>query len=201
MEKLGQFKKNRGVTIHNISPSFLTKVIRLCEENLFAVTILISSAWVFAFMIHSIILDTSLISWVFIPSGLKLVLFMIYRSRAILGMLVGGSTINFLLLKMVAVKAILTGAICALSPILAIFIFERLMSLRVLNQKMSWFHFVFLALIFSITNALCHNFFFNAAGLMNTSIQSSIKMVIGDLAGILITIVIMVKIRKKISQA
>ncbi len=187
--------KSEGVIQTN---SLLRYILIKTDENLLLATIFIAYLWCLSFGLNSLIVGVSFMSWIFIPSGIKLILFMIYRQKAFLGIVLGSYFINILSHHMIQSTAIIVSLLCALSPLLALLIFEYVKGFQILSKRIAWSDVVMLGILFSVINAISHGYFFSVSGLVKIGVIEPIKMAVGDFTGLLLVVGITIQVRKRI---
>lgn len=131
---------------------------------------------------------TSGVNWIFLPSGLRLSLVLIFLEWGALGIALASIAISYVSYDMSAVDSLITGGISGLAPWLA-----RRLSLDWLKMDpdIHYLHprqLIQLALIFSITSPVLHQIWFAWNGAHTHFVQDTGVMILGDLLGTLLVL-------------
>ena len=125
------------------------------------------------------------VNWIFLPSGLRLSLVLIFLGWGALGIALASIAISFWGYESSLLHACITGGISGLAPWVA-----RRLSLDWLKMDPDIQHLhpkqlIQLALIFSITSPVLHQLWFSWSGASTHFLQDTLVMITGDLLGTL----------------
>lgn len=168
---------------------------------------IISIAWVLLFSMNSLVLEhieiSSLISWIFIPAGLRLIAVLLFGRDAIAGLFIG-ALITGISLKMHFSSIIIISLISALTPYIAFKISTALLNLETTLFELSSKQLLLMSLISAFSSAFFHNLYFYFSGITQELSINFIKMFTGDLIGSLLVLYIfslLIKLIKKTSAS
>lgn len=131
------------------------------------------------------------VNWVFLPSGLRLTLVLVFLEWGALGIALASMAISYAGYGMSPLDSIVTGGISGLAPWLA----RRLCihglgmdpDIRYLHPR----QLMQLGLIFSITSPVLHQLWYSWRGFSNHFVEDTVVMFMGDLLGALIILLIL----------
>lgn len=125
------------------------------------------------------------VSWLFLPSGLRLALVLVFGGQGAIGVILGSLCIALEDGKQ-PMEALLTALVSGLAPWMARWISLRYLDLRVDLSNLRLPILLKTAVLFALVSAVSHQLLFVSLGLSEGFVSSTSVMVIGDLAGTLV---------------
>lgn len=122
-------------------------------------------------------------NWVFIPSGLRLLLVLVLPLTGALGIAAASMVINYGFNVDAHFYNIVTSLISAAAPYVSRHIAVHFLQLNPLLTGLTSAGFFKLSVLFAIINALMHQIWFAWNGLSQDSLSSSVVMGVGDWVG------------------
>lgn len=128
------------------------------------------------------------ISWVFIPSGFKLFVSLILRLNCIPGLFLGALYLTYHYHpELLAHDQVILALICSVTGIVACLVMERILKRQLLSYVLGVQEFLWLALVYAISNSLIHLiFFYLHHDLIAIRLIEPFKMFVGDFLGVAI---------------
>lgn len=124
------------------------------------------------------------VSWVFLPSGLRLALVLLFGGSGAIGVMVGTFCWGLdapVPIGVHAAAAVISGG----APWLAYWICKRALQIQPSLVNLTAAQLMQMALIFSLTSALLHQALYVPTGLSTSFIKGSVVMAFGDFIGCL----------------
>ncbi len=145
------------------------------------------------------------VNWVFIPSGLRLLLVLVLLRTGAIGITLGSIAVNysFDFAPESHVFNIVTGLISGTSPCLARYVAKNWFKLKTELTNLDAQLLLKISILFAATNALLHQLWFFWIGQIHDFISSTLVMGVGDWFGtvlVLTTASLVIKLYK-LSQA
>jgi len=129
------------------------------------------------------------VNWVFVPSGLQLVLVLTAVEDAALGITLTSWPIGFLYYPLESdLRTMITGVITGISPLLARIISFDLLRIEADLRNLSFQAIVQMSFIFSFLSAALHQLWFFYNGVSDQFINSLLVMAIGNVLGTLVVL-------------
>jgi hypothetical protein len=122
-------------------------------------------------------------NWVFIPSGLRLLLVLVLPLTGALGIAAASMVINYGFNVETHFYNIVTALISAAAPYLSRYIAVHFLQLNPLLSGLTSAGFFKLSVLFAVINALLHQIWFGWYGLSQDSLSSGLVMGVGDWVG------------------
>lgn len=122
-------------------------------------------------------------NWVFLPSGLRLLMVLVLPVEAALGIMAASLVINYTSMPDTHVFNIVTSLICGGAPYLSRFIAVRFLQLNPQLAGLTSAEFFKLSVLFAIANATLHQIWYARNGFTENWLQSEMVMCIGDWVG------------------
>lgn len=158
-----------------------------------AITFICALVYYWCFYLNKFIFDSYEFSfgvnWVFIPSGLKLVMVLVALEEAAIGIAIASCLIgfeNYYLDSMI--RTLITGVISGGSPLLAKKVCLHYLGIDRDLLKITFKSILIMSVIFSLISATLHQLWFFYNGVTDQFIHSLAVMAIGDLLGTLIVL-------------
>jgi hypothetical protein len=123
------------------------------------------------------------VNWVFLPSGLRLSLVLIFLEWGAWGIALASIAISYVSYEMPALTAVVTGSISGFAPWLARRLCLDWLKMDPDIQHLHPTQLMLLCLIFSITSPVLHQLWFSWNGSSTHFAQDTLVMFIGDLVG------------------
>jgi hypothetical protein len=127
------------------------------------------------------------VSWVFLPSGLRLGLVLMFGGAGALGVVLGSLFVGLdrpQALEVTVVAALLSG----LAPWLARWVCLRALGLRDNLSHLKARQLLQMAMIFAVISAVLHQVLYVSAGLSESLLKGTAVMALGDLLGTLLVL-------------
>lgn len=157
-----------------------------------ALTLVCALAYFYAYHLNMFWFDWSEFShgtnWVYLPSGLRLLLVLLVPVEGALGIAAASLVINYTFMPNAHVYDIVTSLIAGGAPFLARYLAVRFFQLNSFLNGLNSADFFKLSIIFAITNATLHQVWFGLNGLTNNWLQSALVMGLGDWVGAVIVL-------------
>ncbi len=159
------------------------------------IVLLTAFFWVFFYQLNALLFHKAflspLVSWVFLPAGIKIVSVIVFDELGVLGLFVGALA-TYYLNNLSAGNPLILAAVSASSPFVAIHVSKYLLKLDDLCSGMSGTHLLIISFIYAVTNTLFHELYLgvhmrNLVGFAN----NQFVMFCGDLLGALLLLFIM----------
>ncbi|MFM2239557.1 MAG: hypothetical protein RJA69_931 [Pseudomonadota bacterium] len=128
------------------------------------------------------------VNWVFLPSGLRMTLVLIFVEWGALGIAGASMAIAYFGFGMSALDALVTGGISGLAPWLARRLCMHGLGMDPDIQHLHPKQLIQLSLIFSITSPVLHQLWYSWNGWSTHFAQDTLVMIVGDLLGTLIVL-------------
>lgn len=129
------------------------------------------------------------VSWVFLPSGLRLAFILVFGVWGALGIVVASIVLSaahhFQGLMLIALGA---GLISGLSPLLARRVCVDFLKLRVDLTGLTAASLLQVALVFAVVSASMHQIWFKWQGLTENFLEGVLVMAVGDLLGTILVL-------------
>lgn len=125
------------------------------------------------------------VSWLFLPSGLRLALVLVFGGQGAIGVILGSLCIALEVGKQ-PIEALLTALVSGLAPWMARWISLRYLDLRADLSNLRLPILLKTAVLFALVSAVSHQLLYVSLGLSEGFVSSTSVMVIGDLAGTLV---------------
>jgi hypothetical protein len=159
-----------------------------------ALTLVSALAYFYAFHINMYWFDWSEFShgtnWVYLPSGLRLLLVLLLPLEGALGISAASLVINYTFMPNAHVFDIVTSLIAGGAPFLARYLAIRFFQLHPFLTGLNSAEFFKLSILFAITNATLHQIWYGLNGLTNNWLQSALVMGVGDWVGTVIVLAV-----------
>lgn len=127
------------------------------------------------------------VTWIFLPSGLRLAFVAILGVWGAAGIALASTATSILSNAEGDLISFLgTGAISGLSPLLALWISRRYFGLDRLLNNLSAITLIKMSALFSVVNALMHQYWYFLRGHTTHPFDSAVVMLVGDLFGTLL---------------
>jgi hypothetical protein len=176
-------------------------------ESLF-VTLVIAALWVALFDFNHYVFKftevTAITSLIFIPSGYKVAVVCVFGGRSWLGLFLGSLITGFLFLSHFSyVDIFIFSVLSATLPFVALKLSGYVYPLNPKLSNLTVKHIILIGLIFATLNGCFHiTYRYHGLFLRNgNEIHEILSMMVGDLLGILITILIVARLsRLKIAR-
>jgi hypothetical protein len=148
----------------------------------------------YAFKVNSFLFDwlefSSGVSWIFIPSGLRLVFVLVLHHAGAIGIVLASCLINYTQGQPDAhLFNIVTGLVSGLSPFLARFIAIDFFKFNTNLDGLTLQNLFKTSVLFAVISGILHQLWFFWFGLTDTFVSHTFVMVVGDCVG---TILVMV---------
>lgn len=127
------------------------------------------------------------VSWIFLPSGLRLALVLIFGGQGALGIVLGSLCVALEEGKQ-PVEALLTALVSGLAPWLARWIGWRYLDLQADLSNLRLAILLKTAALFALVSAVAHQLLYVSLGLSESFVQNASVMALGDLAGTLLVL-------------
>ena len=159
-------------------------------ENVFAAVV---SGTVFFFLFHlndflfSQLTYSTGVNWVFLPSGLRLLLVLMFAGSGAVGVMLGSLVVGLdrpVSLEVTCAAAVISG----LSPWLARWVCLRAMRIRSDLKEINALRLLQMALVFAMVSAVLHQALYTGAGLSPSFLEGTAVMAIGDLLGTMVVL-------------
>lgn len=137
------------------------------------------------------------VNWVFLPSGLRLLLVLMLGGPGAIGVVVG-SLLDGLIRAVSLELALAAAVVSGLSPWLARWVCLKAMNIQKDLREISALRLFQMALVFSMISALLHQSLYVGVGLSQGFMGGAAVMAIGDMLG---TLVVLYGIRLALSRA
>lgn len=129
------------------------------------------------------------VNWIFLPSGLRLSLVLVFLEWGALGIALASIAISFWTYQLSPVQSVVVGSISGMAPWLA-----RRLSLDCLKmdpdiQHLNPVQLLQLAVIFSVVSPVLHQLWFVWTGMSTHFLQDTLVMITGDLLGTLLMLI------------
>ena len=128
------------------------------------------------------------VNWVFMPSGLRLALVLIFLWQGALGIMLASIAITWWSFEASAVFSLVTGCISGFAPWLARRVAIDWLKLDPDIQYLSPPKLLALSVLFAVTSAVLHQLWFAWNGTHADFVQNTLVMVLGDLMGTLLVL-------------
>jgi hypothetical protein len=159
-------------------------------ENVFAAVV---SGTVFFLLFHlndflfSQLTYSTGVSWVFLPSGLRLLLVLMFAGSGAVGVVLGSLVVG--LDRPMGPEVTLAAAVISgLSPWLARWICLRTMQIQSDLRELNALRLLQMALVFSTVSAVLHQALYTGTGLSPSFLEGTAVMAIGDLLGTMVVL-------------
>ncbi len=126
------------------------------------------------------------VNWVFLPSGLRLSLVLVFLEWGAVGIAVASMAISYVGYEMAALNAIVTGGISGLAPWLARRLCMDRLRLNPDIQHLNPRQLLQLSVVFSITSPVLHQLWYCWNDPSAHFVPTTLVMIVGDLLGTLI---------------
>lgn len=156
---------------------------------------MVALSWVITYQLNILLFRNAsispMVSWVFLPAGIKIISVIIFNQLGVLGLFFGALTTYYLNGFNVSSPLILSS-VSAISPYIAIHLSRYILKLDNLYSDMSGRQLLFISTMYAIVNTLLHHYFVgvhmrNLAGFGN----ETLAMFCGDLFGTLLILLVM----------
>jgi hypothetical protein len=127
------------------------------------------------------------VSWLFLPSGLRLALVLLFGFYGAIGVMLGTLLIG-LGDDTTWVAAVLPSLISGLAPWLALDVSRRMFHLQTDLSNLNAALLLKMALVFAVISAVAHQLLYLSLGLTENFLKSTSVMAIGDLLGTLVVL-------------
>jgi hypothetical protein len=127
------------------------------------------------------------VSWLFLPSGLRLGLVLLFGFHGAIGVMLGSLLVG-LGNEMSGIEAVLTSLISGLAPWLGLWVSVRMFRLRRNLSNLSAVMLLKMAVVFALLSAAGHQLLYLSLGLSENFLKNTSVMALGDLAGTLVVI-------------
>ena len=127
------------------------------------------------------------VSWIFIPSGLRLALVLLFGAKGAIGVVLGSLAVGLeraQALELTMAAALISGLAPWLARATCIRFFELKSDLSNLSAKL----LLTMAPICALISAVMHQWLYVSAGLSSSFVQGTVVMAIGDLLGIMVVL-------------
>jgi hypothetical protein len=127
------------------------------------------------------------VSWVFLPSGLRLGLVLMFGGVGAVGLVIGSLFVGLgreQTLEVTMAAALLSG----LAPWLARWVCLRALGLRAGLSNLKATQLLQMALVFAVISAVLHQVLYVSVGLSNSLLEGTAVMALGDLLGTLVVL-------------
>ena len=127
------------------------------------------------------------VSWVFLPSGLRLGLVLMFGGVGAVGVVIGSMLVGLgrdQPLEVTMAAALLSG----LAPLLARWVCLRTLGLRAGLSNLKARQLLQMALVFAVISAVLHQVLYVSTGLSNSLLKGTAVMALGDLLGTLVVL-------------
>jgi len=126
------------------------------------------------------------VNWVFLPSGMRLSLVIIFLEWGALGIALASMAISFFGYEMSALNAMVTGGFSGLAPWLARRLCMDGLKLNPDIQYLKPRQLIQLTVVFSIISPVLHQLWYSWNNSSTQFVQATLVMIVGDLLGSLI---------------
>lgn len=131
------------------------------------------------------------VNWIYLPSGLRLAFVLLFGACGAVGIGLASMLIaGMVYFQNDLMAAVVTGIISGLAPYLARHVFLTRLGVDRDLQQLTSGKLLGISLIFAVTSAVMHQFFFTWRGYTVNFVESSTVMALGDLAGTIIMLYI-----------
>ena len=127
------------------------------------------------------------VSWIFLPSGLRLLLVLMLAGPGAIGVMLG-SLLAGLSRSQEPELALAAALISGLSPWLARWVCLRTMHVKSDLNELSALRLLQMALVFSVFSAVMHQALYAGVGLSTNFLEGAAVMAVGDLLGTLVVL-------------
>ncbi len=127
------------------------------------------------------------VSWLFLPSGLRLGLVLLFGLQGALGVVLGSLLIG-IGNGLSGIELVLTSLISGLAPWLARWVSLRIFLLRSDLSNLGAVMLLKMALVFALVSAAGHQLLYLNLGLSESFLKNTSVMALGDLAGTLVVL-------------
>jgi hypothetical protein len=127
------------------------------------------------------------VSWLFLPSGLRLGLVLLLGFRGAVGVVLGSLLIG-LDNDLHWIEAVLAALVSGLAPWMALWLSQRTLGLRSDLSNLSPAMLLKMAVVFALISAAAHQLLYLSLGITQSFFKSLSVMAIGDLAGTLVVL-------------
>ena len=152
---------------------------------------MVSIAWVLLFHLNDFVFSTleisSLINWVFIPAGLRLVAILLFKRDAIAGLFIG-ALITGMDSQLHFVSLITISLLSAVNPYIAFKVSNSLLKVKASLLELTPNQLLLMSMVSAFFNTIFHNLYFYFSGLTQEFWVNSVKMFTGDFIGCLIVL-------------
>jgi hypothetical protein len=156
--------------------------------SIFAVAL----AWICFFRLNSFIFsyleETPFINWIFIPSGIRLVSVLLLDELAVAGLFIG-AIVTSPVFSINMTETLVISLISALNPYIAVHITKHLLKIDHILFQLRAKDLMLMAIFSAAFNALSHHLYFHLVAL-KVSWANCVKMFVGDLVGIALTLIL-----------
>lgn len=128
------------------------------------------------------------VNWVFLPSGLRLSLVLVFLHWGALGIALASIAISFFTYDLPLLQSTVVGSISGLAPWLARRLCLDWLKMDPDIQYLNPMQLLQLAVIFSITSPILHQLWFAWSGADTNFLQDTLVMITGDLLGTLLVL-------------
>lgn len=145
--------------------------------------------WVILFRLNDLFFEklavSALVSWIFLPAGLRLLSILVFRRNAVFGLFIG-SLITTSNIGMSLENTLIISLISAVNPYFAYLVSNALLNINTSLNSLTTKQLLLLSITYAMFNAVSHNFYFYFTHIHDEFFISTIKMFIGDLVGSLV---------------
>jgi hypothetical protein len=169
--------------------------VHLFLNNVTKATLLIlgiAFVWVCLFSLNGFIFSyfeqTQFVNWIFMPSGIRLLSALLFDQYAVIGLFIGAIiTSPDVSINVTEVLAI--SLISALNPYVAVHMTKRLLKIDHVLSELRAKELILMAIFSASFNCISHHLYFHLAAL-KASWANCVKMFVGDLLGIALTLLL-----------
>ena len=151
--------------------------------------------WILFYQLNIILFHKAflspLISWLFLPAGIKIVAVIVLGELGVLGLFLGAIA-TYYLNHLNAGNPFILAAVSAISPFIALYLSKFLLKLDSLYSNLNAIHLLFISFVYAVVNSSAHRLYMglymrNLVGFEN----DQFAMFFGDLSGVLLTLLAM----------
>ena len=156
-----------------------------------AVSVIVAVAWVLLFHVNNLVFSrlysSELISWFFIPAGLRLIAVLLLHEYAIAGLFIG-ALITSPDTETNLLSSIIISLISALNPYLAFKLSNAVLDVKTNLLSLTTQQLIIMSVMAAGCNALMHNIYFYFSGVTQGFWVNALKMFTGDVVGSLLVL-------------
>lgn len=161
-----------------------------------------AATWVGLFDLNTWLFDAldmgHVVNWVFLPAAIRMLAVMGLGRRGAAGLWLGNLVTSAAVFAMAPLHWLTVSTLSAGGPLVAVYLVMRLLRVPMSLQGLTPGQLAVFAVAGALCNAIPHNIFFWAVGLVNSPFERLVPMFVGDLLG---TFLVLYTLRMAIRMA